>query len=308
MVPPTPPTSRSLVPAVYHDPPSQPDPDFLRAAEWLQREPSDPDVRVLGVPFSALSLSGASCELTPQAVRDALWRLPTWHAGRGVDLSELDAVDVGDVRLRGLEPIEALEAVGEACSALRGRPVALIGGDNSITRPAFKGLDASMLVTLDAHHDLRAGLSNGSPVRMLLDGGLPGDRVWQIGIADQGNARAHSELADQAGINVVRVDAVREHGLRTFVDRALDAAGDRAVYVDMDLDVVDRALAPGCPAALSGGLMPGDVIDAAFRFGAHPSVVAMDIVEVDPTRDVEQVTVRLAAQVLLAFLAGVATR
>jgi formiminoglutamase len=91
---------------------------------------------------------------------------------------------------------------------------------------------------------------------------------------------------------------------------ALDELAGRAdaIYVDLDVDVLDRAFAPACPGARPGGLTPADVQAAARIAGAHPKVRAMDIVEVDPSKDVADVTVLAAASFLLSFAAGLVSR
>ena len=91
---------------------------------------------------------------------------------------------------------------------------------------------------------------------------------------------------------------------------ALEHLAERAdaIYVDVDLDVLDRAFAPACPGARPGGLAPMEVRRAARLAGRHPKVRAMDIVEVDPTQDVADVTVLTAASCLLSFSAGLVAR
>jgi formiminoglutamase len=170
------------------------------------------------------------------------------------------------------------------------------------------------LLTLDAHHDCRPfdeGSRNGTPVRELIAAGLPGSRVAQIGIHPLGNAREHADWARAQGIHIFPLGAVRERGMDAVVAAALSAlasAGVEQVYVDFDIDVVDRAFAPACPASLPGGLRPEDLLRAAFLLGAEPRVAAADIAEVDASADVNGMTVRLAAATFLNFSAGLASR
>ena len=61
------------------------------------------------------------------------------------------------------------------------RLLVALGGDNSITHSVSLGawgdrVGEAGLITLDAHHDLRDGSSNGSPVRRLIEAGLAGDQ------------------------------------------------------------------------------------------------------------------------------------
>jgi formiminoglutamase len=192
----------------------------------------------------------------------------------------------------------------------------LLGGDNAVTRPAVRALgDLARvgLLTLDAHHDVRgfhAGPTNGTPVRGLVEDGLLGGNVVQVGIGDLTNSRAHRRWCDEHGLTVVSVDAARREGVRQVVRAALDELAGRCdvVHVDLDVDVVDRVFVPGCPGARPGGLLPGELLAAAVEAGRHPAVRSVDVVEVDATADPTGVTVDLAAMCLLSVAAGFAAR
>jgi arginase family enzyme len=147
-------------------------------------------------------------------------------------------------------------------------------------------------------------------VRGLIEDGLPGRHVVQVGIGNLTNSRAYRSWCNEKGITVVGVAAAQAEGVRTLVRRSLDhlAAGCEAIYVDLDVDVVDRAFVPGCPGARPGGLLPGELLKAAEEAGRHPAVRAVDIVEVDATADPTGVTVDLAAMCLLSVAAGLAKR
>src|SRR5215471_18965564 len=76
------------------------------------------------------------------------------------------------------------------------------------------------------------------------------------------------------------------------------------IYVDLDLDVLDRSFAPATPGSRPGGMQPSDLLEAARCCGKHPKVRAIDLVEIDPEKDVANVTVLMAASCFLAFAAG----
>jgi formiminoglutamase len=91
------------------------------------------------------------------------------------------------------------------------------------------------------------------------------------------------------------------------LDRASSAGGP--VHVDLDLDVCDRSVAPGCPASVPGGLSAIELRTAARLAGAHPAVTSIDLTELDAARDTaDQRTVRLAALCVIEALAGLASR
>jgi formiminoglutamase len=300
----------------------QPDPRWPRAADWLAAGPGDRavDIAVLGVPAFATSLSPTGAHATPQAVRRALGRLSTWCASRRVELADPELgvapLDLGDVEDPDLHEGEWRTRTAAGSGAQRARVVVAIGGDNSITSSVMQGvlgdrLTRAGLVTLDAHHDIREGRSNGSPVRRLIDAGVDPERIVQVGIADWANSKSYGDEAHARGVHIVPMSVVADGGIARAMAQALDIAGAGGVpvYVDLDVDVCDRSVAPGCPASLPGGLSAREFLNAAFLAGRDPRVLGLDIVEVDARADApDERTVRLAAMALLEVCAGLALR
>ncbi len=296
------------------------DPRWPRASDWLAAGPPpgrEPDLALLGVPTFATSISPTGAHKTPQAVRRALSKFSTWCAGRHVDVSSLAAWDAGDVEDPDAEVEGEFRTRARAHTAAAKATIVLaIGGDNSLTYPVCAGvfgddLSHAGLVTLDAHHDIRDGRSNGSPVRNLIDAGLDPHRVVQIGIADWANSKSYADEATARGVTVFSRTDVANRGIDDCLDEALRiaGAGNAPVYVDLDLDVCDRSVAPACPASLPGGLSAAEILRAAFRAGLDRRVRAVDIAEVDATRDAaDERTVRLAALCVLEVAAGLSLR
>ncbi len=296
------------------------DPAWPRAGSWLRRESADHagdaslDLALLGIPAFRTSLSPTGAHATPAAVRDALLRYST-HA-HGLDLDSLVVADLGDVDEPDGRDGEQRVITAVADAASRARLVVALGGDNSVTYGTALGawgtaLPSAGLITLDAHHDLRDGESNGSPVRRLLDSGLDGSRVVQIGISDFANSRTYSERARDAGITVIGRDDVADRGIGATVAEALAIAGAAGgpVHVDLDVDVCDRSVAPGCPASVPGGISAHELRRAAFLLALDSRVSSLDITEVDATADTADLrTVRLAALCVLEAAAGLAAR
>ncbi|MGD9954634.1 MAG: arginase family protein [Candidatus Nanopelagicales bacterium] len=296
------------------------DPSWPRAGSWLRRETADHaldgslDVALLGIPAFRTSLSPTGAHATPAAVREALLRYST-HA-HGLDLDALVVADLGDVVDPDGREGEERVRTAVAGAAERARLVVAVGGDNSVTYATALGawgaaLPTAGLITLDAHHDLRDGESNGSPVRRLLDAGLDGSRVVQIGIADFANSRVYADRARDAGITVIGRDDVADRGIGAAVAEALAVAGAAGgpIHVDIDVDVCDRSVAPGCPASVPGGISAHELRRAAYLLALDPRVGSVDIAEVDATTDTpDGRTVRLAALAVLEAAAGLAAR
>ena len=273
------------------------------------------DIALVGVPAHKSSISPTSAHLTPKAIREALAKYSTYAGSKNIDLRGLNFTDLGDV----LNP-DGAEGKKRVNKKLAGvlenyQTLVALGGDNSITfsvaSSIFPDLSKVGLVTLDAHHDLRDGMSNGSPVWRLTQAGLPGKNIVQIGISDFANSREYTERANEQGIYVITRDQLRRQSIKDAMKEAFSILNRRAdqIYVDLDVDVCDRAAVPACPASVPGGISADELRQAAFYAGANSKVRAVDITEIDAKKDsADQRTIRLAALLVLEFAAGVASR
>lgn len=295
------------------------DPEWPRADVWLQRGHPDPALRVVGVPSSAGSLSPSEAWTTPPRLREVLGRFSTFHGEHGADLEKLAVADQGDWGLEGLDLEESQQAIERLARELPESPVhAFLGGDDAITRPLVRGLargdlDRVGVLTLDAHHDVRTlepGPTNGTPIRGLIEDGLSGGRVVQVGIHSFANSRPYREYCRRQGVRVVTMADVEDQGIEVVLAEGLDhlAAGSDWIYVDVDLDVLDRAFAPACPGSRPGGMTPRQLATAVWLCGRHPKVRAAGFVEVDASRDVAEITLMNMAAAFLSFAAGLTER
>jgi formiminoglutamase len=273
------------------------------------------DIALLGFPVHKSSITPNSCHLAPKAIRSALARYSTYSASNDVDLRELKITDLGDVT--GADSNNGKKVIAKKVNGLLDRYGLLIalGGDNSITYTVASGLFGDLskvgLITLDAHHDLRDGNTNGSPVWRLIQAGLPGKNIVQIGISDFANSKEYSDRAKEAGIFVITRAQLRNKSIQDAMKQAFAHLGRNVdhIYVDLDVDVCDRSVAPACPAATPGGISADELRQAAFLAGANYKVRAVDITEIDPKRDSkDERTVRLAALLVLEIAAGYKTR
>ena len=289
------------------------DPLWPRAGGWPgAHDVGGPvDAAILGVPAWRTSLSPTGAHATPGAVRDALRRYSATLLGPPpLDLGEaLRIIDAGDVpEPDGPEGEGAVRALVARLAERAGLVIAL-GGDNSATYSVAQGAGATGLITIDAHFDLRDGVSNGSPVRRLVEGGLDPHRIVQLGIADFANSVAYARRAADWGITVVTLDDVRLRGAADVAAQALEIAGGGAggggIHLDIDVDVCDRSVAPGCPASVPGGLAAWELRALVRALAGDARLRSADIVEVDATADApDGRTVRLAALCVLELLAG----
>ena len=297
------------------------DPQWPRASMWVCDHNPNPVGRfgILGAPVHLGSITPGRCDLAPLAIRTALARFSTYDLETGCDVRDLAVSDFGDLEVTDMRLEQAFEPIRKATETALNTvdAMVLLGGDNGITRAGCQAVNPDLrrtgLLTLDAHFDLRdldGGLSNGNPVRALLADGLPGKQIVQIGLQPFANSQAYCEIAREAGITVIPVDDVHANGIDAVLTRALEqlAPSVDAIYVDLDLDVMDRSFAPATPGSRPGGLAPWQIRRAARICGEHPKVRAMDLVEIDPEHDVADATVLAAAACLLSFASGVLTK
>jgi formiminoglutamase len=302
------------------------DPLWPRAGAWPAPGSGPADVALLGIGTWRTSLSPTGAHATPAAVREALRRYSPALRRPGssqatdgvgpVDLGALAVVDHGDVADPDGPAGEERARAAVAEAVRDARLLVALGGDNALTVPAALGswgheIGSAGLVTLDAHHDLRDGVSNGSPVRRLIEAGLDPARVVQVGIADFANSAAYARRAHDLGIRVVSLDELRSRGVSTVVGEALEVAGAAggSVHLDVDVDVCDRSVAPGCPASVPGGIAAHELRGLVRGLTRGGRVRSVDIAEVDATADApDGRTVRLAALCVLEALAGLALR
>ena len=291
------------------------DPQWMRANTLFSVSNGEADIALIGVPAHESSISATSAHLTPTAVRAALARYSTFSTSANVDLAGHTFIDLGDVH--SPDGVDGHERVKEAVSGLLSvhKLVIALGGDNSITYSVASALWPELsnvgLVTFDAHHDVRDGHSNGSPVWQLIQAGLLGKNIVQIGIADFANSAEYSARAKENGITVISRAELRTRTISDVVQQALEVAGadGREIYVDLDVDVCDRSVVPACPAAMPGGISADELRQGAFLLAADKRVRAIDITEIDATLDSpDQRTVRLAALLVLEAASGFASR
>lgn len=291
------------------------DPRWPRAGDWPSptgdpARDGDIDLALVGLPTYETSLSATGANETPAAVRAAL-RYYSEFTDRPLNLRFADFGDAGDPD-RHEDAATALIARAAAASRL----VVALGGDNAATVPAALGVwgsrvETAGLVTLDAHHDLRDGRSNGSPVRRLVEAGLHGSRIVQVGIADFANSADYAARAADLGITVIRREALHGRPMADVMAEALEVAGSAGgpVHVDFDVDVCDRSVAPACPASIPGGIAAHELRAAVRAATAHDSVESIDFAEVDATADApDNRTIRLVALCVLEAAAGLASR
>ncbi|MBW3633565.1 MAG: agmatinase family protein [Chloroflexi bacterium] len=303
------------------------DSEELRVSNWLTPwDGEDPlDAGLIGLPYSGASINPSGAYGAPESVRLAFRYNTTYSPDWDTDIRGLRAGDLGDVggHLTDVTVAHAKieSAVAAACTIEPRFVPVMIGGDHSVTAPAVRGFCAANpgkrvgIINIDAHLDVRNfehGPHNGTPFRAILTGGLriEGRNVVELGIHGFMNAASYMQWAREQGVTVISGRDVQRRGIGDCIAEALRLAGDKTdlIYVSVDIDCLAFPWAIGTSATSPEGLSAWQLMEAVFACGLDPKVGALDLVEIDPSRDVKDLTSRTGCSVLLTFLAGLYRR
>ena len=280
------------------------------------------DIAFLGMPYGdAYTFAEIVNDQTnmPAAMRRATDRITRSIERYDFDLGgplydgrPIRAVDCGDVvgdprdlaghARRGEAAVRAILAAGAF-------PV-VIGGDHGIPIPVLKAMDGEgpiTLVQIDQHIDWRHevnGVTQGysSPIRRASEMDHVG-AIFQIGLRATGSARPEEVEAAQAyGAHLVTAYEVHERGMAAVLDRIPD--GGR-YYLTVDLDGMDPSIAPGVAGPCPGGVTFPQARALIHGLVAKGRVVGMDVVEITPRTDVNQITCITAGRLIVNMLGAI---
>ncbi|WP_311775213.1 arginase family protein [Alkalihalobacillus sp. TS-13] len=94
--------------------------------------------------------------------------------------------------------------------------------------------------------------------------------------------------------------------MESTIHQALETLNEEVdtIYLTVDMDVLDITNGAGAPVAAPGGMYTAELFDAVQLAGQHTKVRAMDIVCLDPRKDIGEMHVKAAAHTILSFLTG----
>ena len=299
--------------------------------------PKKRHIEIIGVPID-LGAGRRGVDMGPSAIRIADLEPRLESLGHKVlDSGDLDVMipetqKVGAGKLRYKAPI--LAACDELCRRVQasleaGRLPMVLGGDHSIAIGSVAGSSNHFakqgenigLIWFDAHGDantpdttpsgnihgmsLAVSLGMGDPELVNLGGRspkvLPRNTVL-IGIRDLD--AGERETLKKCGVATYTMRDVDERGMRDVVDEAIRLASDGTggVHLSFDLDVVDPEDAPGTGTPVWGGITYREAHLAMEMVADRAQIVAIDLVEVNPVIDTQNMTGILAAELAQSVL------
>lgn len=283
---------------------------------------------IVGAPFDGGTSHRPGTRFGPLAIRTTDY-LP--HDGMrpslalGVDpLVELGVVDVGDVEMPSGDTELSLARLEEAVTriAASGAVPIILGGDHTIALPDVTGVARHVgwgrvsVIHFDAHADTAdtqfgSLVGHGTPMRRLIESGAArGDRFLQIGLRGYWPEGETLDWMAEQHMRSYEMSELVSRGLDTCLTEAFAIATDEcdAVFLSVDIDVVDPGSAPATGTPEPGGLSPRQLLDAVRRIAMELPVAGVDIVELAPPFDHAEVTAYLGNRIALEAMSGIAWR
>ncbi|HHX71204.1 MAG: agmatinase family protein [Miniphocaeibacter sp.] len=259
----------------------------------------DLDVAFVGAPFDVGTTFRPGTRFGPESMRSISKLFKTYNFEAGIDLAlEMKMGDIGDIfSIHAID--REIEQLSEAVSTILKQNVfpVVLGGDHSIAYGTIKGVAKSIegkvgVIQLDRHLDMTP-LMMGEKMHdtpLYHAGSLPNvdpKNIVHIGIGGwQNDARAAAGTKER-GQTVLTVDDVDELGVDKVAEIALEKAwanGVEAVYLTVDVDVIDSGISNGTGWPEPGGLLPREVLRLVRKL-AEPGLIGMEVVEVSPPYD-----------------------
>jgi len=285
-----------------------------------------PDVAIVGAPFDDMVTHRPGARFGPRAIREAQYTSGSMHSLQ-LDIlpfDELRVVDAGDANI-----VPTLPTRGHAMIFRKVREVAetgaipiVLGGDHSITWPSATAVAEVRrptrigIVHFDAHADTAPDswgqlAGHGSPMRRLIESGaVEGRNFVQVGLRGYWPPPDVLEWMHGHSLRWHLMAEIEERGAEAVIDQAIAEAldGPDAIYLSVDIDVVDPGAAPGTGTPEPGGLQPRELLRAVRRIAAAVDVAGMDIVEVSPPYDWAESTAMIANRVVLEAISALAVK
>ncbi len=301
--------------------------DERRVSNWITEWDFEEeiDVGIIGVPMDTSTMVDSILTETPNNIRQAFVHFTTFSPDFGVDVQGLKVRYVGDVSIHQTfvdENIRRMEATLPALFEFNSSYIPVVlGGAGAVTWLAAtayaRGTGKKLgIVHFDSRSDMRSldegGPTDFTPMRAILESGagIEGKNVAQVGMHGFVGTQAEHQYAVDNGVTVITARELRREGIESAVARAVAAASDGtdAVYVTVDGSALDLPLSSISRMATPGGISGEDMAEAMYILGRKHKVAALDFVDFYTYLDEEETAARVAAGLLMAFLAGVSER
>ena len=284
------------------------------------------DVAIVGAPFDDAVSHRPGTRFGPRAIREAQYTSGNIRSLQ-LDIDPYDhltVVDAGDANIvpAWIDRAHALIYRKVREVAETGAIPIILGGDHSITWPAATAVaevrapGSIGIVHFDAHADTATDsfgvlASHGTPMRRLIESGaVKGKNFVQVGLRGYWPPADTFAWMQEQGMRWHFMREMEERGAEAVIAQAIDEAldGPDAIYLSLDIDVIDPGMAPGTGTPEPGGMLTREVLRAVRQIVGSVELAAMDIVEVSPPYDQAETTAMAANRAALEAISALAVR
>jgi len=258
-------------------------------------------MKIIKIPFSGSLGKANGSELAPDLIIKELHDLLSNEAGRkcGYLVEEIK------ISSKNIE-----ETHNNICNKIKEEKEGciILGGGHSITSPCFKAFsethENSGIIIFDAHPDCR---DNFTPALQedLVNGIVNKKLVSPKNIILIGTRNWHNEELEFIKKNNIRVFSMKQlfdMGVKEICDTIMETARSwSSLYISIDIDSVDPAFAPGTGCTEPAGLTSRELIYFVQRLKLLKNLKIVDIVEINPKKDVNNMTSKLGAKIIAEF-------
>ena len=245
------------------------------------------------------------CEKAGNAILSSLTKIYTNEYGKPIDVTNLSLeeihVDNSDLELRNKLIYKNSFELFET----RPRTV-FLGGDHSIsystTRAFFDYCQNNgkepCLIVFDAHADCMKPMKEPTHeewLRALIEDGFPTENILLVGARNLWEDEI--EFLKKHKIRIITMNQLIED-LQDTCEIIMEFSSNKELYVSIDIDIIDPAFAPATGYKEPGGLTSRQFIYLVQRINKIKNLRAVDIVEINPEKDVDNITVKLGAKIL----------
>jgi guanidinopropionase len=244
----------------------------------------------------------------PDAIRKASIIYSLEHEG-GI-AAELDFISLSDnlkIIEAGNHTFESAEELAQRASKAGGVTVAL-GGDHLVSLPLIRGLQQGKpqclgVVVFDSHLDLHPSppLWAGSQWRTLIDEGrLHPEDIAILGLRGVRQSPEEIAYAREHGVRVIPLQEIDEQGLPNILDELSEHLKEvDAIYISLDIDVVDPAFCPAQKYPDTAGMTPREILTTMRKVTTTVPIAGFDLCCFSPRYDEGQRGALLAARFAL---------
>lgn len=259
-------------------------------------------------------------EKAPNKIREQLYKLQVQkdHSVKLFDAGNIrtDFFDTTEgLDLLDTEISDALDKVHDSLTKavsqfLRdGKKVMVLGGGNDISYADIRALSETekdiSAINIDAHLDMRFAdeMTSGTPYRKAIeDQHLIPSHFHEFGIRPESNGAYYLENARDLGVHIHDLNSLIQKGVVSSFKNILNEIGERSFFLGLDMDSIQAADAPGVSASSPFGLSGRELMECIHHAKQKENLKVFEITEVNPKYDLDNRTVKLAAQLIYCIL------